>query len=94
MAVRARIQCINKTPRMDPHDRIKKIGGVNPDGRRWTREQQQAIADIESGTYGYYVHVGNNTVDVIVATHNGHKYIKTRADGVHPDNLLALPECP
>jgi hypothetical protein len=33
-------------------------------------------------------------VNVIVATHNGNKYIKTEADGIHPDNLLALPECP
>jgi hypothetical protein len=32
--------------------------------------------------------------EVIIATHLGHKYLKTTADGVHPDNLLALPECP
>ncbi|WP_157785358.1 DUF3892 domain-containing protein, partial [Bradyrhizobium yuanmingense] len=25
---------------------------------------------------------------------NGHKYIKTKADGIQPDNLLSLPECP
>jgi hypothetical protein len=31
---------------------------------------------------------------VIVAVHNGHKYIKTKADGIQPDNLLSLPECP
>ena len=34
--------------------------------------------------------VGN----VIVAVHNGNKYIKTENDGLHPNNLLALPECP
>jgi hypothetical protein len=32
---------------------------------------------------------------VIVAVSQwGNKYIKTTADGVHPNNLLALPECP
>jgi len=30
---------------------------------------------------------------VIVAVHNGRKYLKTAADGYSPDNLLALPEC-
>ena len=24
----------------------------------------------------------------------GHKYLKTMADGEHPNNLLSLPECP
>lgn len=49
----------------------------------------------ESGKWQFYVSVGGLTVDVIVATSQyGHKYIKTLADGVHPDNLLSLPECP
>uniref|UniRef100_UPI00311AFE6E DUF3892 domain-containing protein n=1 Tax=Bradyrhizobium sp. ISRA442 TaxID=2866197 RepID=UPI00311AFE6E len=26
----------------------------------------------------------------MVATHGGHKYIKTTADGIQPDNLLSL----
>lgn len=33
-------------------------------------------------------------IDVIIATRVGHEYLKTRADGEQPDNLLALPECP
>jgi hypothetical protein len=45
-------------------------------------------------SYGYYVSVGGKSVDVIVATHNNNKYIKTTADGLHPNNLLSLPECP
>ena len=94
MATRARITCINKTDRTDPHERIRSIGGVNDDGQRWKLTLAEAISGIESGTYTFYVHVGNNQVDVIIATHNGHKYLKTRNDGIHPDNLLALPECP
>lgn len=93
MAVR--IQCINKSDRYNAHERILNIGGVNPDGARWKRSQQQAVADIEAGTYSYYVSVGGRNVDVIVATSQyGNKYVKTTADGEQPDNLLSLPECP
>jgi Protein of unknown function (DUF3892) len=89
------IRCINKSDRPNPHERIINIGGVNPDGARWKRSQQQAILDIESGTYDYYVSVAGRTVAVVVAKSQwGHKYIKTTADGEHPNNLLSLPECP
>jgi len=30
----------------------------------------------------------------MIATRLDKKYLKTRADGEQPDNLLALPECP
>jgi hypothetical protein len=93
MATRVQISCINKADRQNPHERIQNIGGVRADGVHWKRSQQQAVIDIESGTYAYYVSAAGRTVDVIVATHNGNKYIKTTADGVHPDNLLALADC-
>jgi len=94
MAKSARIRCINKTDRLNPHDRIRNVGGVNQDGGRWKQSQQQTIEEIESGEWEFYVSAAGRTVNVIVATHNGNKYIKTEADGIHPDNLLALPECP
>ena len=53
-----------------------------------------AIAGIERGQWAFYVSVGGNSVWVIIALHNGNKYLKTQADGIHPDNLLALPDCP
>nr|WP_244431558.1 DUF3892 domain-containing protein [Bradyrhizobium yuanmingense] len=32
---------------------------------------------------------------MVRATHNGHKYIKTTADDIQPDNVLPLlAECP
>ena len=89
------IQCINKTYRPDAHDRIHSIGGTHPDGTRWKLSQLDAIRGTENGTYKFYVAVpGASPVWVVVATHNGNKYIKTEADALHPNNLLALPECP
>jgi len=94
MANSARIRCINKTDRLNPHERIRNVGGVNSDGSRWKQSQEQTIREIEAGEWDFFVTEGGRTVNVIVATHNGNKYIKTEADGIHPDNLLALPECP
>ena len=88
------VQCINKTNRYDAHDRIKNIGGVN-NGTRWKFTQQDAIAGIESRQWSFHVSRDGRRVRVIVAVSQyGNKYLKTEADGVQPDNLLSLPECP
>jgi hypothetical protein len=96
MAGTIQIQYVNKSDRSNPHERILCIGGTNPDGRRWKRRQEQVIADIEAGTYTYYVAVADGeSVWVVVAVNPwGNKYLKTTADGEAPNNLLALPECP
>ena len=93
MAERHQVRCINKTNRTDPHDRIHKIGGTS-NGTAWELAQPEAIQGIESGKWAFFVHRAGAEVDVIVASHLGHKYLKTKNDGIHPDNLLALPECP
>ena len=96
MAARVQIKCINKTPRQDPHLRISHVGGTNKtDGGRWKLTEDKAIAGIKAGTWSFYVSVPSaGTVDVIIATHSGHEDLKTTADGLHPNNLLALSECP
>ncbi|WP_027556189.1 DUF3892 domain-containing protein [Bradyrhizobium sp. Cp5.3] len=94
MAKLARIRCINKTDKMDPHERIENVGGVYSSGSRWKQSVSQTIKDIESGEWEFYVEEDGITVGLIVAKHNGHKYIKTTADGIQPNDLLSLAECP
>ena len=95
MAQQVQIRCINKSDRPNPHERILSVGGVNPDGTRWKLSQEQAIKGIEDGRWQFYVSVNGQTVWVVVAqSRYGNKYLKTTADGEHPNNLLSLPECP
>ena len=95
MATSVRVMCINKSDRLNPHERILYIGGSNSDGSRWKLSQQDAIKNIEDGKFSFYVMVANKSVNVIVAKSQfGNKYLKTEADGEQPDNLLSLPECP
>ena len=94
MPDRHEVICINKSDRMNPHERITQIGGRNGDGTAWKLTQEEAIAGIESGKWSFFVSRGGRTVNVIVATSRyGHKYLKTENDGEQPDNLLSLPEC-
>ena len=89
------VKCINKSDRYNPHERILSIGGINPDGSRWKLNEVEAIRAIEEGKYLFYVLQNGRRVDVIIAiSAYGHKYLKTVADGDHPNNLLSLPECP
>ncbi len=91
MATRHEVKCVNKTDRYNAHERIKAIGGMNPDGRYWKLSQEEAIQGIESGKWSFYVYAHGKLVDVIVAVSRfGHKYIKTVADNEQPNNLLSL----
>lgn len=94
MADNVEIKCIKKSNRNDPHERIHGVGGINPDEARWYLTIDSAIAGIESGKWKFWTAGGGKSIWVIVASHNGHKYLKTEADGIHPNNLLSLPECP
>ncbi len=94
MSVRHEVLCINKSDRPNPHERILSIGGRNADGTAWKMPQPEAIRGIEAGKWEFFVRRGGHEVNVTVSVSRfGHKYLKTEADGDHPDNLLALPEC-
>lgn len=84
---------INKTNRLDAHERIKNIGGINNDGSRWRLTQKAAIDSIESGKYSFSVSVHGKVARVVVATsRHGNKYLKTEADGEGENSLLGLKE--
>jgi hypothetical protein len=93
MAERHQIRCIVKQDRTNPHERITQVGGQNADGTTWKISQEAAIEGIESNKWAFYVRQGVYEADVIVASRNGRKYLKTRNDGESPDNLLSLPQC-
>jgi uncharacterized protein DUF3892 len=94
MADRVRIDCVTKTNRSDPHERISQVGGPNRNGGRWKLQQSQAITGVESGKWTFYVEQpAAPVVGVIVARRVGRKYLKTVEDGDQPEALLALPEC-
>lgn len=88
---RFQVTCINKRGgHYNPHERIQYIGNQ---GGGWRISEDSAIQRIESGQDSFYVTATGRSVDVVVATHQGRKYLKTEADGYAPNNLLALPEC-
>lgn len=94
MATRKQVSCINKRGNhYDAHERIENIGGVYNDSR-WKTTENAAIFNIRYGLEEYYVTVNGNSVNVIIANHNGRDYLKTTSDSYAPNNLLSLPECP
>lgn len=97
MAQRLQILCISKQDKTNPHERITSIGGKNANGSSWSVSQEDAISGIETGKWAFFVHQrttqGTFEANVIVASRNGRKYLKTVNDGESPDNLLSLPQC-
>lgn len=92
MAEKRQISCINKIDRYSAYERIQRVGGTH-NGQKWKFSLSDAIEYIEKGTYSFYTYVNGHTRNVVVASRNGVKYLKTEADYDTPDNLLSLPEC-
>ncbi|HWL30988.1 MAG TPA: DUF3892 domain-containing protein [Xanthobacteraceae bacterium] len=89
------IQCINKADRMNPHERIRNVGGFTTDNTRWKLSLDDAIAGIKQRKWRFWVNVAGKRVWILIArSAAGYEYLKTEADGEQPNNLLSLPECP
>jgi hypothetical protein len=78
----------------DADQRIDGLGG--PSGGGWYRDIDLLIRGIEAGTFKLWTTTpqGQSVWVVVAQRPNGRKYLKTEADGVEPNNLLALPRCP
>jgi len=84
------VTCINKQPRNDTHEGITHLG--NPAGGwKWTR--QEVINSINNKTNTFFTYVNGKRADVAVVNGPNGQYVRTHADGVWNDNLLALDEC-
>lgn len=94
MPISVEITCINKRDRKSRHEPIDHVGGMNPDGKRWRLTETAAIQGIENQKWSFWTRGGGMMTEVVIATHNGRKYLKTRADTTTKDNLLSLPERP
>lgn len=79
---------INKQPRNDPHEGITHLGGS---GWKWTRAE--VVRSIEDKSNTFFTRVNGKRANVGVVNGPNGKYVRTYADGVWNDNLLALWEC-
>ena len=97
MAINVQVSCIRKRERQNPHERIEGVGGVHV-SQRWYMTEEDIIAELEKPRsirqWNFYTSVNGKSVWIVVAVHNGRKYLKTTADSYAPNNLLSLPECP
>lgn len=82
------VTCINKVPRDNPHEGIANLGGAG-----WKKTRQQVVTEIESNQNSFYTSANGKIAHVGVVNGPNGKYVRTHADGVWNDNLLALPEC-
>jgi hypothetical protein len=77
------------------HQHIVRLWWTNPsDGNTGDNSRAEIVSWIENKSGKAYVEDGNgNRVDVhVTAPARGEKYLRTYADGVWTDNLLALPK--
>lgn len=86
------VNCINKANRESRHEHITHIGNIS--GWRLTREV--AIERIESKQEAFYTvdaRTGKRAYIGVVRESGKAPYLRSYADGVWNDNLLAQQEC-
>lgn len=87
------IRCITKSVSTGSFEHITHVG--NPAGGwRWTVEETIASIDAKSNTFYVKDATSGRRADVGVVRPDHRKpYLRTYADGIWNDNLLALPSC-
>ena len=97
MTENVQVSCIRKRDRQNPHERIEGLGGMHA-SKRWYMVEEEIISELEkpdiTRRWNFYTSVYGRTAWVMVAVHNGRKYLRTTADTTTQNNLLSLPECP
>jgi hypothetical protein len=90
---RYRVTC---TTKHDKHERIISLGCYTSTNVFLTFTEAEVIDRIENDKETFYVErPTGHVIDLeVVKQHDGTKYVKTKADGEKPDNLLSLPDCP
>ncbi len=91
------VTCIRKPHPQSPHEHITYLGNPRSTGGGWIWTREQVIRSIDEGTNTFYVldPKTNRRADIAVVRTTGHPpYVRTHADGVWTDNLLALNQCP
>jgi len=83
------VDCINKLPRNNTHEGITHVGGPG-DGNRWKWPRASVVASINAKTNTFYTRVNGKRADIGVVDGPNGPYLRTHADGVWNDNLLAL----
>jgi hypothetical protein len=94
MAILLKVQWVDKSDQLEPHQQIRHIGGVS--GRlRWKYTQAQAIESIERGMFAYYVEKDARSLSLVVGqTSDGQKFLTLPENRGHLQFLLELPEFP
>jgi hypothetical protein len=83
------VMCIVKG---EPHHRdCRSITVIQTAGGRYTREQ--AHERVKSMPGSIYVEMAGRRADLIPATREGTRYVRTRPDDTPDDNLLKVREC-
>lgn len=90
------VKCIKQSSSNQRHERITHIGGDwGANSKRIIITEKQAIKDIRSNAYSYYVKDAKGDVArvEIIPHPSGKDYLKTVPDYTKADNLLLLPTC-
>ena len=85
----AQVTYITKAAYPEGHEGITHLGGSN-----WYWSREAVIQSIEQRTNTFHTLVNGRRADVAVVKGQSAKYLRTHADGVFNDNLLALPSRP